>query len=186
GTGFDRNMNIWGLREDVSVQLIWQLEGLGFGNLAKIKQQRGEESAAIVRLFKMQDTVAAEVNAAQANVQSAALRVVEADRALREAIRTYEGNYNGLAQTVRFENVLHQVFRPQEAVKALERLMEAYDRYFATVAEYNRAQFELFHALGYPAAEVAKAQPPGEAVPIDTERPFGLPVVGEGPPPATR
>jgi len=29
--------------------------------------------------------------------------------------------------------------------------MQAYDQYFGTVADYNRAQFELFHALGYPA-----------------------------------
>ena len=38
----------------------------------------------------------------------------------------------------------------------------AFDEYFTTVAEYNRAQFELFHALGYPAREVAHLRPPGE------------------------
>lgn len=186
GTGFDRNMNLWSLRNDVSLQLVWQLEGLGFGNLARIKRQRGEESEEIVKLFKKQDDVAQEINAAQAKVQLAAVRVLQADRSLREAIVTYEGNYEGLAQTTRFENVLFQVYRPQEAVKALERLMESYDQYFLTVAEYNKAQFELYHAVGYPAAEVAITEPPGEALPVDLDRPFGLPAVGEGPPPATR
>jgi tetratricopeptide (TPR) repeat protein len=186
GTGFDRNLNLWSFREDVSFQLIWQLEGMGFGNLARIKEQRGLESDAIVKYFKTQDTVAQEVNAAQARVQAAAVRVLEAERSLREAIVTYDGNYEGLEQTTRFENVLHQVYRPQEAVKALERLMESYDQYFITVADYNRAQFELFHALGYPAAEVANANPAGDVIPVDTDRPFGLPVVGEGPPPASR
>jgi outer membrane protein TolC len=186
GTGFDRNLNLWSFREDVSLQLIWQLEGLGFGNLARIKEQRGLESDAIVKYYKMQDTVAQEVNAAQARVQAAAVRVLEAERSLREAIVTYDGNYEGLAQTTRFGNVLHQVYRPQEAVKALERLMESYDQYFITVADYNRAQFELFHALGYPAAEVANANPPGDVIPVAIDRPFGLPAVGEGPPPATR
>ena len=62
----------------------------------------------------------------------------------------------------------------------------AFDEYFTTVAEYNRAQFELFHALGYPAREVAYVQPPGEVQPVDTTRPTFLPPVGNGPPPATR
>jgi outer membrane protein TolC len=185
GTGFDRNLNLWSLREDVSLQLIWQLEGLGFGNLARIKQQRGEQSDALVQFFKMQDTVAAEVNAAQARVQAAAVRMVQADRSLREAIVAYEGNYEGLAQTTRFDNVLYQVYRPQEAVKALERLVESYMQYFDTVAEYNKSQFVLFHALGYPASEIAITEPPGDLVPVDLQRPFGLPIVGEGPPPAT-
>ncbi len=38
----------------------------------------------------------------------------------------------------------------------------AFNEYFTTVAEYNRAQFELFHALGYPAREVARRRLPGE------------------------
>jgi outer membrane protein TolC len=186
GTGADRSMNLWSFRDDFSIQLLWQLEGMGFGNLARIKEQRGLESDAIVRLFKMQDKVAAEVTAAQARLQAAAVKVVQANRTLREAVINYDGNYEGLAQTTRFENILHQVYRPQEVVKALERLMEAYDQYFSTVAEYNRAQFELFHALGYPAQEVTIHDPPGELLPVDTERPFGLPEVGEGPPPANR
>ena len=186
GTGFDRNLNLWSWRDDVSLQLVWQLGGLGFGNLARIKQQRGEASDSIVNLFKTQDTVAAEVNAVQARVQAAAVRVIQADRSLREAIVTYDGNYDGLAQTTRFENVLYQVYRPQEAVKALERLMDSHDQYFTTVADYNRVQFELFHALGYPANEVTKLNQPGELMPVDTDRPFGLPAGGEGPAPVTR
>jgi hypothetical protein len=78
------------------------------------------------------------------------------------------------------------VYRPQEAVYSLELLKLALDEYFTTVAQYNRAQFELFHALGYPAAEIARRQPPGEVLPTNTSRPEFLPPVGNGPPPATR
>ena len=39
----------------------------------------------------------------------------------------------------------------------------AFNEYFTTVAEYNRAQFELFHALGYPAREVACSGPPARS-----------------------
>jgi hypothetical protein len=186
GIGQDGALNLWSLRNDLSPQAIWQYEGMGFGNMARIKEQRGEESRNIIELFKVQDAVAADVTRAQARLQSAAVRVVQADRSMHEALITFEGNYEGLAQTRRFGNVLVQVYRPQEAVIALEHLLQAYDQYFATVGDYNRAQFELFHAMGYPAKEVAALRPPGEAEPVDTSRPDYLPPVGVGPPPATR
>jgi hypothetical protein len=83
-------------------------------------------------------------------------------------------------------NVLDLVNRPQEAVFALQLLMVAFNQYFTTVADYNRAQFELFHALGYPGQELANLRPPGEVLPVDIARPPYLPPVGNGPPPATR
>ncbi len=186
GTGSDSSMNLWSLRDDISTQLVWQAEGLGFGNLARVKERRGEESRAMVDLNRVQDMVAADVTQAQANLQSAAVRVSQAERSLREARITFEKNYEGLRQTTRFENVLIQAYRPQEAVVALARLRDAYDEYFGTVADYNQAQFRLFHALGYPAQGISSLQPPGEVVPVDTTRPGYLPAVGVGPPPATR
>jgi hypothetical protein len=62
----------------------------------------------------------------------------------------------------------------------------AFEEYFLTVAEYNQAQFELFHALGYPASEVTALRTPGPVLPVNTARPAFLPPVGNGPPPATR
>lgn len=119
-------------------------------------------------------------------MQSASVRVLQAERSMSKALITYNGNFEGLAQTKRFGNVLIQVYRPQEVVIALEHLLTAYNQYFSTVADYNRAQFEMFHALGYPAREVAALHPPGDAAPVDTSRPGYLPPVDEGPPPASR
>ncbi len=184
--GPNSSLNQWRGREDVSVQLMWQLEGFGIGNLARIKAQRGNESRAIIEFRKTQDMVAADVTRALARVQSAAARVLQADRALRTGLITFNGLLEGLGQTRRFGDVLILVYRPQEAVYALELLYTAFNEYFATVAEYNRAQFELFHALGYPAAEVARRQLPGAVQPVNTARPPYLPPVGHGPPPATR
>jgi outer membrane protein TolC len=186
GTGPNNSLNQWDGRVDVSCQLIWQLEGFGIGNMARIKSQRGEQSGAIIGLNRVQDGVAAEVTAAHARVQSAAARVGQADRALRTAVIAFNGNYEGLTQTRRFGDVLELVNRPQEVVYALHLLQVAFDEYFTTVADYNRAQFELFHALGYPAREVASMRPPGEAAPVELSRPAYLPAVGHGPPPATR
>ena len=186
GIGPNKSLNQWRGRDDLSYQPLWQLEAFGLGNLARIKEQRGMQSLAIIELFRTQDRIAGDVTRAHARLQSAAARVVQADRALRTAIITFNGGYEGLRQTTRFGDVLTLVNRPQEVVYALQLMKVALDEYFTTVADYNRAQFEVFHALGYPAREVAALRPPGEAVPVDTARPGYLPPVGDGPPPATR
>jgi len=182
GTGHGAKLNNWGFRDDVSGALIWQLDSFGLGNLALVKKRRAEESQAIAKLMQAQDAVAAEINQAQAQVQSAAARVVQAERSLRTGLVTYQSNYEGLGQTRRFENVLELVYRPQEVVYALKLLHLAFNEYFDTVADYNTAQFMQFHALGYPAREVTFFRPPGEIVPVNTQRPAYLPEVGTGPP----
>lgn len=184
--GPNSSLNQWSGRFDFSVQPLWQLEGVGLGNLARIKEQRGEQSRAIIELFNVQDTVAADVTRAQARLQSAAARVTQADRSLRASIIAFNGNYEGLQQTTRFGDVLVLVNRPAEVVYALQLMKLSFDEYFKTVSEYNRAQFEMFHALGYPARELAILRSPGAVQPVDTSRPESLPPVGHGAPPATR
>jgi outer membrane protein TolC len=186
GIGPNAKLNQWAGRDDISLQLIWELEGLGIGNLARIKEQRGEQSKAIIDFFRIQDMIAADVTRAQADLQSAAARVTQANRSLRSGIASFNGNFEGLQHTTRFGDVLVLVNRPQEVVFTLQLMKTAFDEYFTTVAEYNKAQFELFHALGYPAHEITCARPPGNIEPVDTARPDYLPPVGNGPPPATR
>ncbi len=186
GTGPNSSLNQYHGRVDVSVQAVWQLQGLGIGNLAQIKAQRGQQSRAIIDLRRAQDGVAADVTRALARVQSAASRVLQADRALRTGIITFNGQLEGLGQTRRFGNVLYLAFRPQETVYSLDLLYTAFEEYFTTVADYNRAQFDLFHALGYPARELAQLRPAGDLAPTDLTRPGYLPPVGNGPPPASR
>jgi len=186
GIGNGGKLNLWSFRDDISPQALWQVDSLGLGNLAMVKWRRAMASRTTAILFKVQDDVAAEVTQAQARLQSAAARVVQAERELRAALINYNGSYEGLKQTQRFGNVLVQIFRPQEVVFALKLLKLAYDDYFTTIAEYNQAQFELFHALGYPAREIEYFRPPGEMAPVDTTRPGYLPPVGTGPPPPTR
>ena len=118
GIGPNNTMNQWAGRADVSLQPLWQLDAMGIGNLARIKAARGMESLAIIDLYRLQDMVAAEVTRAVARLQSATARVSQADRALRTAIITFNGNFEGLRQTTRFGNVLVLVNRPQEVVFA--------------------------------------------------------------------
>jgi outer membrane protein TolC len=186
GIGANSSLNQWSGRDDFSIQPLFQFKNMLYGNLAMIKSQRGNQSLAIIDYFEAQDRTAEEVMQALARLQSAAVRVYQADRSLRTGIITLNGSVEGLQQTSRFGDVLVLISRPQEAVYALQLLKTAFDEYFTTVADYNRAQFELFHALGYPARELAELKPPGEVQPVPTARPGFLPPVGNGPPPATR
>ncbi len=67
GIGADNKLNLWSARDDFSPQIVWQADGLGLGNLARVKEQRGLQSVAIVDLYRIQDTVAADVTRSQAH-----------------------------------------------------------------------------------------------------------------------
>ena len=97
GMGTNNKLNQWAGRDDVSLQLMWELEGLGIGNLARIKEQRGEQSKAIIDFFNVQDMVAADVTRAQADLQSAAARVDQAERAVRTGHRHLQRQLRGPA-----------------------------------------------------------------------------------------
>lgn len=182
GTGQNGSLNQWSGRSDTSLQLIWQYENLGMGNRARIRERDGQRQQAIIELFNVQDHVAADVAQAHARLASAEGRALQAEAGLKTAIISYDGNLEGLHQTVRFGDVLQLVNRPQEVVNALMQLEQAYTLYFTTVADYNRSQFELYHALGYPAQVLACERSPGDIVPVETSRPCPLPRVCAPPP----
>jgi outer membrane protein TolC len=182
GSDLSGHANPWSFRNDTSVQLLWELRNLGFGNKALVRERQAEQDRALVELYRVQDRVAAEVAQAHARLQSATLRMRQAETSLREAQTTYRGNLRGLGETTRSGDVLVLIYRPQEVVAALRQLMRSYDNYFASINEYNRAQFRLFRALGYPAGILACERSPGEVVPVDTTRPPQMPPVHAPPP----
>jgi outer membrane protein TolC len=177
GTGSGNSLDQWAGRGDVSAQAIWQLDNLGFGYAAKVREQRGEVQLATIELFNVQDHVAAEVAQAKADVDSATIRVTQAETGLQKSLVTYTGNLKGLGQTQRFGDVLTLINRPQEVVAALQQLQQAYVNYYRTVAEANQAQFRLYYALGFPAEQLACVRPLGPLEPVDSYRGPALPNV---------
>ncbi|QJW96457.1 hypothetical protein FTUN_4014 [Frigoriglobus tundricola] len=177
----------FGSRLDIDVQLLWEFQALGFGNKARVAERRAEYEAATLDLFRTQDRIAAEVVTRVAEVRSAARRLNDAEPALKEAIELVQKNVEGLGQTRRIGDALTLVIRPQEAVAALQAFAQANTDFFAAVADYNRAQFRLYRALGHPAQCLAgtvadaprgpapvPAPPPEKAAPA---QPVPLPVV---------
>ncbi|MBV9123856.1 MAG: TolC family protein [Planctomycetes bacterium] len=155
GGGLNDNLANFSARSDFDVQLLWEWQNLGFGNRARIQERSGEHQLSLLELFRLQDRVAAEVAQAQAQTQSAAARVADAQEEVKEAFQSLRQNLQGLTQTKPAGgNVLLLVVRPQEVVAAIQALAQAYNDYYGAVADYNRSQFRLYRALGYPAQMV--------------------------------
>lgn len=171
GSGLNSSLSQFQSRSDFDMQLIWQLENLGLGNRARINERRAEQRLSVVELFKVQDHVAAEVAQAYAQVVSAESRIKLARTGLAQAIDSLDGNVRGLAQTIRTGDVLVLVTRPQEVVQALDALALSYENYFRSTAEYNRAQFRLFRAIGFPSESIACRETEEPQMNVDGNRP---------------
>jgi outer membrane protein TolC len=136
-----------------------------------IRQRSAQQQRALLDLFDTQDRVAEEVVQAHAQLEAAAAQVGEAATEVREASITLTGTRVGLRQPLPAGGLMQLINRPQEAVAALQQLNRAYDTYFTAVNGYNRAQFQLYRAIGYPARILICDHPLGELQKVDTSRP---------------
>ncbi len=159
GGGMNDSLNHFGARNDIDAQLVWELQNLGFGNAARVRERAAENRLAVLELFRTQDQVAAEVARAHAQARSAAARLADAEAELRDDVASAEQHLEILGQTQKVGNVQVPIIRPQEATAAVQALAQAYADYYGAVADHNRAQFRLYHALGEPAE--ALTCPPG-------------------------
>jgi outer membrane protein TolC len=175
------------VREDVSVGLIWQAQNLGFGNRALVRERRAEQQQLLVELFRIQDLVAAEIARAHAQLVSATTRAATAEWGLQEARLAYEGSVENLGKFEKIGPTQILVRRAFEVIDALKVLSEAFDTYFVSVNDYNRAQFRLYRAVGYAAEALASKCSLGPLLPVDTRRPCQMaPVCVPAPGPSPR
>ncbi len=155
-------------RSDWDLQVLWQLDNLGVGNVARTRVRDSEHRAAILELFRQQDRVAAEVARASAQARQAARRATISERQVRLAVDSYNKNLVGLGQIHRAGELVQTIVRPQEAIAAIQSLAQAYADYFRAVADSNRAQFRLYRAMGQPAQSLQPrmATSPPEVPPV--------------------
>ena len=155
-------------RADVSVGLVWTLNNLGAGNIAATRGRVADSDRASLVFAELQDRIADEVVQAHAAAEAARSETIAAEMAVRDARITFDGTMKGLSEIHGAGNLLQPVSRPQEGVAALQQLNQAYADYFTAVNKYNRSQFQLYHAVGYPARIVAWQRQEGEAKASDT------------------
>jgi outer membrane protein TolC len=151
GGGVNGGMRDFNARTDLDFQVIWELQNLGFGNAARVHERQAENQVAILELFRTQDRIAAEIAQAYALAQSAASRLGKAETGLRLAVDSANKHVEGLGLTKSAGKLIVLVIRPQEVLAAIQALAQSYDDYYLAVADYDRAQFRLYRALGNPA-----------------------------------
>lgn len=147
GGGLNDDLQNFGARNVLSAQLFWELRNLGFGNRAETRERRANLDQANYQALETQARIAAEiVEAAQA--AAARLEALElAAQAVKEATELYRISKDGLTNVIDAKN-LFDALRPLQAIQFLNT---ARLNYLSNIIEYNRAQYRLYSALGYPA-----------------------------------
>jgi outer membrane protein TolC len=156
GSGQGDTLSHFTGRGDYDVECLWELRNMGLGNLALIRNRRAAYELARSQDYRFRDFVAKEVMDALAELRSAERRSLEAEREVREAEISATKNLEGLGETKRVAgNINILVIRPLEVVAAIQALAAAYFDFFGSHADFNRAQFRLYRALGNPSQFLA-------------------------------
>ena len=174
GGGPDSGTQLYGGRFDMEMGVVWTLNNLGAGNrslvrerIAKNRRPRSSSPTSKIKWLR-------KWSKHMPNSRRRRPRSTTPMTAVKEAAITYNGTLRGIGETRGAGDLLQLVNRPQEAVAAFQQLNRAYDNYFAAINGYNRAQFQLYCALGFPARIVVCDHPVGDVQPLDTSRPQGM------------
>ncbi len=136
----------FGARGDVAASLFWELQNLGFGDVAIMRRRRFENEEARLQKLKVAARVGAEVAAAFETKQAAARQITVSRETVAEAIDSLKLNMINIRQGAE----LPRATRPIEVLQPIQALVQARTDYLDSVLGYNRAQFRLSRAIGQP------------------------------------
>ncbi len=163
GGGQDAFVGTFHARGDGAAGLVWDLRNLGFGNAAQNRVNRIQVGEASLHVAEVQAQVADDVNTA---VQIARARREVLDTA-QEAVREADEAFRKLDLLSRSMIGPKKEVDTLEPLIAIQSLAQARLQYLNAVIDYNRAQFQLFTAMGRPSLEaLPKAAPTPVEVPV--------------------
>ncbi len=146
GGGANAFFGNFGPRIDIAASLFWELQNLGFGDVAIMHRRRAEHETAHLQLLKTEAQVAADVVAAYELRQAASLQIKESSETVTEALDSLKLNFTNIRQGAE----LPRATRPIEVLQPIQALAQARTDYLDSVLSYNRAQFRLNRAIGRP------------------------------------
>src|SRR5262249_7675087 len=132
------------------------LRNLGVGNLALVRLARSNLRSEQLREVEQLDRVRAEVAAASARTHARFAQIETGERAVQAGRRAFEAD---VTRTRNREGL------PIEVIDSLRLLGRGRVAYLDAIIDYNRAQFELYVALGQPPAEWLVRPIPATLVP---------------------
>jgi outer membrane protein TolC len=131
-------------REDFDAVMYWSLRNLGVGNLALVRVSRSQLRQSELRSVETLDRVRAEVASAQARVLARFAQIEINEKAIQSSQTAFKADVKGT------RNLLGL---PIELLNSLSLAGRSQFGYLDAIIDYNRAQFELYVALGQPPAD---------------------------------
>jgi len=162
-----------GGRSDLDVLAYWTLQNLGVGNVALIRVADARLKSTKFQELAVLNRVRAEVAVAYARTHARYARIMTTEAAVRASQSGFREDY-ALTRERGARSVL-----PIELLNNFRLLSESRREYIDAIVDYNRAQFELYVALGQPPAD-SLARP----VPVSGVAPSGVPGPTRSPAPS--
>jgi outer membrane protein TolC len=143
----------FGGREDFDAVLYWSLRNLGVGNVALIRLAQSNLRTNNFRQIEVLDRVRMEVAQAYARTHARFAQIETAERAIQSGQNAFQQDFN---------RARGRVGLPIELLDSMRLLGRSRYALLDAISDYNRAQFELYVALGQPPAQfLARPIPTG-------------------------
>jgi outer membrane protein TolC len=144
GGGANSFFGNFGPRGDAEVGLFWELQSLGFTDVAFMRRRAAELEISNLEKTRVQTQVGADIVAAFQTRLAAARQIEDAREALVEAIDSLRLNFLAIRQGAELPHAV----RPIEVLQPIQALAQGRLDYLDSVLFYNRAQFQLKRAIG--------------------------------------
>jgi outer membrane protein TolC len=131
-------------RQDVDAVVWWSLRNLGLGNAALVRVAQSKVRSDELRRIEVLDRIRAEVAVAQARSQARLAQIGTTEQAVKTSTSGFKADV---------ERTRLGVGLPFEVLDSMRLLARSRYAYLDAIVDYNRAQFELYGALGQPTAD---------------------------------
>jgi outer membrane protein TolC len=163
----DPRFGLFDPRQDFDAAAYWTILNLGVGNKALIDAARSRLRSANLEELVVLNRIRAEVASAYARTHSRYAQIRIAEMEIQSAL---EGFQEDMRRIVAHEGL------PLELLNSLRLLAQARIEYTNAILDYNRAQFELYVAIGKPPADVLIRPVTGfPSVPVQPRSPEAVP-----------
>lgn len=136
-------------RSDADLGAVWTFQNLGLGDRALQRERASEVRQTRIEVLHQMDQIATDVAEALARVQARHAQIEQAQQEVAAAMRSYELNAK------LFSEGGIELILPIEVLQSVNALATARQNYLTAIIEYNRAQFQLHWALGFPVDQAA-------------------------------
>jgi outer membrane protein TolC len=143
-------------RQDFDAVLYWSVRNLGVGNVALVRLARSNVRSNQWREVEVLDRVRTEVAVARARTHARFAQIETGERAVLSGQRAFQED---------LRRTRNNVGLPIEVLDSLRLLGRSRYTYLDAIIDYNRAQFELYVALGQPPAQTLARPIPATLAP---------------------